>query len=346
MRVTENSMNRNYMNNLHRSLRNLNASGQRLSSGRAFTKMSENVTGGARALAIRTQIYKNEQIQKNVKTANEQLNIAETNLSSISEMLSSVNDQTLSALNGTKSQDELDIFASVFDTMKDQLVQFANASYDGKYVFSSTSNGKAPFTVADDGSLCYNGVKVDDITKIDGKYTTSGGNVVPYSEDVYINIGAGIDFSTGNLNTRTAFNTTVSGLACFGYGTSEITYTDAAGNTVTDNVSNNIYGLLDELSKALTAGDRERISAVKIKMEAALDNVITSHADIGVRSNFLERSLSRLTDEEYTLSEIQSNLEYIEDSEEIILNESLNYSWLLTLQYGSKILPQSLMDYI
>lgn len=347
MRVTESSINRNYLNNLNRSLRNLNASGQRLSSGRAFTKMSENVSGGARALSIRTQLYKNEQVQQNVKTVSEQLNIAETNLTSISDMLSSVNEQTYSALNGTKAQPELDIYANIFDTIKEQLLQFSNCTYDDKYVFGSTSNRQAPFSIDGDGNICYVGIKINDIHKVDGKYVHGPDDeVVPYSQDVYIDIGSSVDFSTGNLNTRTAFNTTVSGLASFGYGTSEITYNDSDGNEVTETISNNIYELLGEMSKALTDGDRNRLSALAVKMEDATNTVITARSDIGVRDNFLSRSLSRLESEEYTLTEIQTNLEYIKDSDEIILNQSLEYSWLLTLQYGSKILPQSLMDYI
>lgn len=347
MRVTESSMNRNYLNNLHRSLRSLNASGQRLSSGRAFTKMSENVTGGTRALAVRTQLYKNQQVQQNVKTANEQFSLAETNLTSIEDMLNSVHEQTLSALNGTKTQDQLDIFANVFTNMKEQLLQFANSTYDDKYVFASTSNRKPPFSIDDDGSMCYNGVKVDDITKTEAGYVFGADNaVVPYTEDVYIDVGSGMDFSTGTLNTRTAFNTTVCGLECFGCGTAQMTYTDAKGNEVTETVSKNVYELLGEISGALKDGDREKLSALNIQMEDAMNTVISSHSNIGVRGNFLERSLSRLESEEYTLTEIQSNLEYIEDSDEIVLNQSLEYSWMLTLQYGSKVLPQSLMDFI
>lgn len=56
MRVTNNAMTRNYLINLNNNLSLLNESGTRLQTGREFTKMSENVSAGTRALGIRTQM--------------------------------------------------------------------------------------------------------------------------------------------------------------------------------------------------------------------------------------------------------------------------------------------------
>ena len=73
MRITNNYMNRNYLGNLNGTLERYNESGNRLTTGREFDKMSDNVSDGTRALTIRTQSYKNEQIQENVKKAGESL---------------------------------------------------------------------------------------------------------------------------------------------------------------------------------------------------------------------------------------------------------------------------------
>ena len=58
-------------------------------------------------------------------------------------------------------------------------------------------------------------------------------------------------------------------------------------------------------------------------------------ADIGVRGNYLSSTLSRYEDEELTLIEMQTNVEKINDSEEITTMRSHEYSWQLTLQFGS-----------
>ena len=87
MRVTQSSMSRNYINNLNNTLLRYNKSMDKVSSGRRFTKMSESVADGSRALRIRAQLYKNTQMQRNLSSVQEELNIAETNMMSVKEFL-------------------------------------------------------------------------------------------------------------------------------------------------------------------------------------------------------------------------------------------------------------------
>ena len=81
-------------------------------------------------------------------------------------------------------------------------------------------------------------------------------------------------------------------------------------------------------------------------MNDKLDDLVLVISDIGVRTSYLENNADKLVDDEYVLTEIQSNLEKIKDTDELVNYKSLEYSWLLTLQYGGKMLPQSLMDYV
>ena len=138
----------------------------------------------------------------------------------------------------------------------------------------------------------------------------------------------------------------VSGLDCLGYGTSEITYQDTEGNSHTETVPNNAYDILDEMSKCLDEKDFDRLGALNDHLKETLDKLVNEISDIGIRTNYLDTHTERLKDEDYVLTKIQNNLEYIKDTDELINNKNLEYSWLLTLQFGGKMLPQSLMDYI
>lgn len=344
MRVTNNAMTRNYLINLNNNLSLLNESGTRLQTGREFTKMSENVSAGTRALGIRTQMYKNEQIQSNVKKASESLTVAESNMMSLEDILNSVHEQTIKALNGTNDSVS-NIFSINFDSLKNQIVEFANCKYNDTYILGGTNNQSAPFEVKD-GELFYNGVNVNSIEKTDGKFT-SNGEKVPFSDSIYIDIGIGLTVKNGAVDPRSAFNMSVSGLDCLGYGTTEITYKDINTNEEhTFEAPNNAYELLDEMSKCLEEKDFDKLGALNDHLRKTVDNLVTQIADVGVRTNYLENHTGRLEDEEYVLTEIQNNLEYIKDTDELINQKSLEYSWLLTLQYGGKVIPQSLMDYI
>ncbi len=343
MRVTNNYMTRNYLNNLNNSLSLYNESENKLTTGRKISKMSDDVSAGTRALGVRTQSYKNEQIRENVEKAGESLDVAESNLTSIKDILQSVNEQTMTALNGTNVSAS-NIFSINFTSLKNQVVEFANCRYNGSYVLGGTNNTTPPFTV-EDGNLMYNGVKVNDIQKTEGKFY-AGGEKVPQSDSIYIDIGIDLSIKNGEVDPRSAFNMSVSGLDCLGYGTSEITYQDTEGNSHTETVPNNAYDILDEMSKCLDEKDFDRLGALNDHLKETLDGLVNEISDIGIRTNYLDTHTERLKDEDYVLTKIQNNLEYIKDTDELINNKNLEYSWLLTLQFGGKILPQSLMDYI
>ena len=49
--------------------------------------MSDSVADGSRALRLRAQIYKNAQMQRNLSTVQEELNVAETNMLSVKGVL-------------------------------------------------------------------------------------------------------------------------------------------------------------------------------------------------------------------------------------------------------------------
>lgn len=343
MRVTNNYMTRNYLNNLNNSLSLLNESGNRLNSGRKFEKMSEDVSAGTRALTVRTQAYKNEQIQSNVKKAGESLSIAESNLTSIKDIIGTINSKTIEALNGT-NVDASDIYSLDFDSVKNQIVEFANCRYNNSYVLGGTNNTSIPFTI-EDGELMYNGVNVNDIQKSDGIFTSEG-EEVPQSGNIYLDIGIGMSIKNGKVDARTAFNMSVSGLDCLGYGTSEITYQTTDGENKTMTAPNNAYELVDEMARCLEEKDYEKLGALNDHLKKTFDNLVNEISDIGIRTDYLDKHTSRLEDEEYVLTEIQNDLEYINDVDELMNQKNMEYSWLLTLQYGSKVIPQSLMDYV
>ncbi len=344
MRISNNYMTRNYLGNLNSTLELYNQSGNKLTTGREFDKMSDNVSDGTRALTIRTQVYKNEQIQDNVKKAGESLYVAESNLMSIKDIIDTVHATTVQALNET-NKSAAEIYATDFDAVKQQIVEFANCKYNDCYVLGGTNNTTAPFEIGEDGDLYYNGINVNNVEK-QGDTFLADGTVVPYSNSVFIDIGLGMSVKNGKVDPRTAFNMSVSGLDCLGYGTSEVEYTCTDGSVKTAEVPNNVYEIIDEMSKCLKEGDYDKLGALNDQLKKGFDDLVTEITDVGIRTNYLDRHTARLEDEEFVLTDIQTDLEYIEETDELINNKAMEYSWLLTLQYGSKVLPKTLMDYV
>ncbi len=125
-----------------------------------------------------------------------------------------------------------------------------------------------------------------------------------------------------------------------------MTYEDKDGNEITETVPNNVYQIISEMEDSLTAGNRERLSALNDHLTKAYDNLMKNVSDLGVKCNYLETMQAKYEDEGNSIAEMQTDLEGIKDADEIINLGEYKYSWQLTLQFGSSILPQTLMSYL
>ena len=347
MRITNNRITRNYLFNANRNLSLYNESSNKLTTGRAFTRVSENVSGGKKAMKLRTQYYQNAQFQKNISQANEKLTIAEQSLRDVSDIITNIQEQARRS-GGVANEDSRGILASAVSELKATVLQYSNSTYVEEYVFGGTNATTAPFTVNENGEMMFNNSVVSGVTKnAVGEFINADGNVVDFSEKMYIDIGLGmVNLPEGGIDNNSAYDVSFSGLDCFGFGTTEVTYTNKDGVEVTENVSNNIYDIATEISKALNNDDVERVLALNDHLSNAHNNLLKNVADLGVRTQYLERTLTKLKDEEVNIQTMQSDTEGISDTEEIVKMNEYKYAWMLTLQFGGNLLPQSLMDFI
>lgn len=339
MRVTQNMITRNFLKNLNRNLSNLAASNQRMSSGRRFSNVSDNVSDTSRALKIRKHIKENEQYLVNVREARSELDSAESNLESISEILKTVQEKALRGMSSTTSTEGRTIIAREIDNLNKQLLQFANAQYAERYLFGGTNNQTSPFTVDSNGALLYNTIPVDDIQKDDNGYFYMDGadrKEIPQNEEVYIDVGLGLKImGDSNVDKTTAVQVSFSGIDIFGYGKNA------------DGLPNNLYNILRDISSALSPTfDSDKLDASFNQLKEQRDRLMIAITDIGTRESFLAKTVDRVEDDLANLNVLHDKLEYIDDPEEATNMQMYQYTWLATLQLGSKLIPQSLMDFI
>ena len=348
MRITARQMTNTYIYNANRNQSMLSKQFEKLETGRGFTRISENVSAGKKALKVRTAMYRNEQYQKNITSASDQITAAESSLNAINEQVQNVKSLAEKALNGT-NQDETSrkIFSSTIEETKKTIINGLNTRYLDKYILGGT-NGNAPFEMSDNGELLYNGSVVSGITSQNGGYVDANGDPVEMSKESYVDIGLGLKLGADGegFDEKSVYKTSFSGLKWTGFGSTELTYNDKDGNEVKENVSNNMTDILSQMQDALDKNDMEKMGALYDHFKTQYDNLLTGIADLGTRSSYLESLQTRLGDENGNLQITQKDIEGINDAEEISHMQEYNYSWLLTLKFGSQVLPQSLMDYI
>ncbi len=345
IRITQNVTNRSYLTNLYNTQNSMNKAMDKTQSGRAFNKVSENVSSGIKAMSIRSKLYKNEQITENVQIASEQLKVAEDNLIAVNDILSTIQSEVLKAINGTNPDSNNEIFKSVMENSKDSILKLANGKYNDKYVMGGTNISTAPFTCDSNGKMQFNGINIEEIEKNGGSFEHNG-NKIPYCGESYIDIGLDIKVTNGDIDPRTAYKVSVSGLDSLGFGKSEINYEKKDGQKVTYEFSNNVYDIITDMTQALGDGDMDKMGALYEHMGNRISNLMTNVSDIGMRSKFLDTTAQRLENENLSLNQMQTDTEGIDDATEIMNYMNYKYAWNLTMQFGNSLIPKSLMDYV
>ncbi|MEA5136630.1 MAG: hypothetical protein VB035_10905 [Candidatus Fimivivens sp.] len=346
-RITNNITVRNYLKGMRSNLSNLSKSNEKLTTQRSFNRASEDVAGSARALRVRKLLSDNERNISDADSLTSRLDTAESNLRALSDVYQRMNDLVTHGMNDTMSNQDRQILANEVTNLRDQALSISNRKYGDQYLFCSAGNadGSAPFTVGADNLLYYNGnsTPVDKlVTDANGKVAVDNGDgtttEINYNGTNYLDIGLGLSVSGSGasiqLDTRTAVQSSISGLDVFGYGTN------------TNGVPNNFYGLFNSIAEHLCAGNKSALGDELTALTASHDNLLIAIADIGNNTSFIDNVSTQLENDRVSLQELQNSVESIDLSKEIMYNKEFEMAWTVTLQLGSKILPKTIFDFL
>ena len=156
-------------------------------------------------------------------------------------------------------------------------------------------------------------------------------------ETVYIDLGLGLSVSAdGNVNAQSAFNTSIPAISFLGYGM------DANGNP------KNIYSLLGEMATELEKENfsYERLTSLEDSLKTQSVDLLSSVTELGVRSNFLTTSKTRLEDATYNIKVQINETEYLDAAEAIMDFKLQEYIYNAALSMGSKVIQPSFLDFM
>ena len=231
-----------------------------VSTGNALNVASDTPTGAAQIVGLNHILAQNTQYSSNINSANTRLSTESTTLTSINNLLSSVNDIGLGAINGALSSTDRSNMATQLTQYRDQLVQLANTTdANGQALFAGTSTTATPFVMnSSTGAVTYAGNDQQSFTAIGSGLQVASGDA---GSPIFMNLPAGngsFVSSAGSSNTGTLVvgansvtNTaTWSAATAAGPVNDTITFgangsysvTDASGNPVTDSSGNPVTG--------------------------------------------------------------------------------------------------------
>lgn len=130
---------------------------QQMASQRRLLSAADDPAAASTALRVAQSLARNQQIEANQEAAANRLAIGESALSSVGDVLQSVQERLLQAQNGTLSPTQRSMLASDVDNMLGQLLTLANSKDGtGAYLFAGYSETSVPF-VAAAGGVAYQG---------------------------------------------------------------------------------------------------------------------------------------------------------------------------------------------
>jgi flagellar hook-associated protein 3 FlgL len=137
MRITNKMMTNNMMNNINKNKNMLNILDQQYSTGKKIQRPSEDPIVAVRALKLRTSLSElNQYYEKNIPDAMSWMDITESALKNIKEIITKINSSCVDGASDTLTAEDRNSISQVLDEMKKQIYQEGNTNYAGRYVFT------------------------------------------------------------------------------------------------------------------------------------------------------------------------------------------------------------------
>lgn len=149
----------------------------KLSKGTRILKPSDDPIGSAVALNLQKQIDSAAQYISNGETAKTRLEVEESALSHVTDILQRVRDLSLQAANATLNKTDRDVITIEIEQRLDELVGLGNTQLaSGDYLFSGFKSNVKPFTDNGTGTIAYNGDQGIQQINVNSSVTVENGN--------------------------------------------------------------------------------------------------------------------------------------------------------------------------
>ncbi len=146
MRVTNSMMISDMLWYANKNLEGMNRYQNQLSSGKRVEKPSDDPVAVTSILKYKTDISTAKQYQDNVGEALSWLQVSESSLDDVKEVLQRVRELSIQAANSaTNTVEDTQKTASEIEQLKNELITLGNSTYAGKYIFSGFNTDKPLF---------------------------------------------------------------------------------------------------------------------------------------------------------------------------------------------------------
>ena len=250
MRVTQQSLINNFLNNLTQTNKDLLRISQEISSGKRVSRPEDDPIAASAITRINSQLAENSQFGENIQHSLSELNTVDSTLAEVSSLIIRSRELAVQAVNDTLSETERDAIAVEVNQILESMVQIGNSTIGSKALFGGHETLGKPFEVI----RGFDAGEVKNIETIDG--------------DVRVDINA-------NNVTRVVYT-----------GDNQRSATEVDQNlTVGSNITGQELFYFDD--QVNTNGPDLVKKEVGITVNTLLENVANADGKVGISSGFL-----------------------------------------------------------
>lgn len=362
-RITNSMMTSRFLSNMKRNLNNMSTIQNQLASGKEILRTSQNPFVATRNKQLANQISDNEQYNANIKDTSNWLDTTDTALSQAGNVMARIKELMVKAGNGAYSEDEIATIKNEVVEKSKELAQIMNTTFDGAYIFGGTKGTTKPVTVDANGTITYADADGNPIiatgtapNKVQHSVQLNADGTVAKDADGKIVLGTA---STTNQydysQISTTLKTEISQGVVVEYNKTAVDifeFTDPALGDI--NVMDEISQLIEKLDTLSTKDDTldktDALSYVNgeglTKMDSIIQNLLSNRAQVGTMQNRMESAMETNEDQNYNMTDILSSSEDIDFTEKTMEYAVMQTVYTASLQTSSKVLMNTIMDYI
>jgi flagellar hook-associated protein 3 FlgL len=146
MRITENLLSKQTLQDINDILRRYNDLNSQLTSGKKFRYPSDNAAVVSKVSNLDSRLREIERYTSNVQTAQNYVNMYDSSIQEISSIFYRIKELSVRGADGTLSTEDRNSITEELDKINSHLVSIANTEIGGNYIFGGAQNNKKVVT--------------------------------------------------------------------------------------------------------------------------------------------------------------------------------------------------------
>ncbi|MBN1551790.1 hypothetical protein JW979_09990 [bacterium] len=284
---------------------------EQISSGKMIRVASDDPIGSTRSMSLTNDIKKTDQYKRNLTNGVSILENTSSVITQVEELLLEIKTIAENASSEVTSSAERTAFAFQVNQLLEEIVQVSNSKFQGKFIFGGAETLSGTHANSQVFNIQLSGSAIAGVIPnprgIDGEIKRLAGD----GKSIIINI-------SGN----------------------DVFQPDGVGGT------NDIFDTIIQLRENLLANDGDSIRTRINELDREFDQVVSQNTLAGAKLNRMTLVSDQLDDLKVVQKEHLSEVEDTDVAEAILRMQTQEVTFQAALQVSSRILNQSLLDYI